>query len=186
MTFSFERFRLHLAVVVAIVGLAGAATADAQTLSAPHDTRTLPPVKAQQDGVRHIVSGATGAVERAYRAVMPQAPGADELNGLRQGQTVAVHYRARGEQGGGEQAALVGSEGLAATEGTVTDVNRRRAEVSIRFDNRKTETFRVARQDAAVESSDVSRVLIYYPNTAGEKVAHAFVRMSQEQKPQTR
>ncbi len=181
----FRRPTPRLAVVVAVLALSCVGTAEAQLLSAPHDTRALPPVKAEEDGVNLIASGAVRGIERAYRAVLPEAGRAEVLNGLRAGQTVAVHYSPSGEQGGGEQMSLVGSEGLYATEGIVTHVNRRRSEVSIRFDNRRTETFRVARQDAGLPGADASRVLIYYPNAAGEKVPHTFVRVSQAHSPRT-
>jgi hypothetical protein len=176
-------FRPLMAVIFGVLALAWVETANGQTLSPPHDTSTLPPVKAEEDGVGLIASAAARGVEHAYRAVMPEASGADVLNGLREGQTVAVHYRQGGEQGGGEQTALVGNEGLDATEGTVTNVNPRQGEVCVRFDTRTTETFRIAPHDVGLARRDASHVLIYYPNAAGEKVPHTFVRVSQARSP---
>jgi hypothetical protein len=182
----FLASRPRLAAVFGILTLVCAGTAEAQILSAPRNTRALPPVEAEADGVGLIASGAAKGAERAFRAVMPEASGAEVLNGLRDGQTVAVLYHPQGDQGGGEQMTLVGGELLEATEGMVTDVSRRRAEVSIRFDDRTTGTFRVARQDVGPEGEDASRVLIYYPNAAGEKEPHTFVRVSQARSPRTR
>lgn len=183
----FRGFGLHLAAVVGTVALGCAGTAEAQFVSAPHDTRAVPaPVKAEGEGVHRIASGVAEGVERVDRAVRPDARDAEALNGLREGQTVVVHDRRQGAQGGGEPADLVGSEGLTATEGTVTDINRKRAEIRIRFDDRTTETFRVARQDVGIEGADASHVLIDYPNAAGEKVGHTFVRVSKKASPRTR
>ena len=71
------------------------------------------------------------------------------------------------------------------TEGVVTRVDRGRRQIAIRFDNGKTETFRLTDRAAADAGKDVdqatgggTRVIVYYSDEAGHRVAHFFKKTS--------
>jgi hypothetical protein len=182
-----RQFSCWLSVAIAVVGVGFATSAGAQTMAAPQAPPSLPaPVRAETDGAYAVASAVVGGAERLYRGVRPEDRGATALEGLREGQVVAVHYRAAEERGGAESVDLVGNEGLQVTEGTVTRVNRRQETVTIRFDDHRTETFRLADQEVGAGGGDANRVLLYYPNAAGEKVGHTFARISVSQPASTR
>ncbi len=132
------------------------------------------------DGVEHayhftkdlVVHGGKGA-------------GADALDGLREGSTVVVHYTVEGAGQTAQEIDRVGDEGLKVTEGVVTRIARRRRQITIRLDNEKTETFRLTDRAAAEATKDVDqagtgapKVVIYYSDDAGRKVAHFFKKAS--------
>jgi hypothetical protein len=71
------------------------------------------------------------------------------------------------------------------TEGTVTSVDRRRKQITIRFENGTSETFRLSDRAAAEAGGDAeptatgaTRVTVYYSDEAGQKVAHFFKKTS--------
>ena len=85
--------------------------------------------------------------------------------------------------GGGQTFAVVTF--FKVTEGMVTRIDRRRKQITIRFDNGKTETLRLTDRAAAEAAKDVdqtgtgaTKVLIYYSDDAGRKVAHFFKKVS--------
>ncbi len=115
---------------------------------------------------------------------------ADPFEGLREGTTVVVHYTTHDAQQSAEEIDRVGTEGLEETEGVVTRIDRRRKQITIRYDDRNTETLRLTERAAADAGKDVdqrgvgrTRVVVYYSTEAGQKVAHFFRRASDDQKP---
>jgi hypothetical protein len=108
--------------------------------------------------------------------------GVDALADLREGTTVVVHYESRV----GGQAAVeldqVGGEGLKTTEGIVTHVDRKRGEITIRFDNGSTEKLQLTARAAAEAPTEIgqagaTRVIVYYSDEGGHKVAHFFKKV---------
>ena len=91
------------------------------------------------DGVEHVyhftkslvVHGGTGR-------------GIAALEGLREGNTVVVHYTVNGTENAAREIDRVGDEGLKVTEGVVTLIDRKRKQITIRFDygNRDISTHR--------------------------------------------
>ena len=111
--------------------------------------------------------------------------GVDALQGLREGNTVVVHYTVEGVEESAREIDRVGDEGLKVTEGVVTRIDRGRKQITIRFDNGKTETLRLTDRAAADAGKDVdqggagaTKVIVYYSDEAGRKVAHFFKKTS--------
>ncbi len=106
--------------------------------------------------------------------------GIDALQGLHKGTSVVVHYTVEGNVESAREIDQVDEGGLRVTEGIVARVDRKRKEVTVRFDDGTTETFLLT--DRAVEDAgrDVdqaggeTRITLYYTDENGQKVAHFF------------
>jgi hypothetical protein len=108
-----------------------------------------------------------------------KSPGPDALADMREGTTVVVHYETRAGQQAAVEVDQVGGEGLKTTEGMVTHIDRKRAEITIRFDNGSTEKLRLTGRAAAEAPTALgeaagARVIVYYSDEGGHKVAHSF------------
>ncbi len=128
------------------------------------------------DGVEHIYHFAKDLIVHGGKG-----SGADALEGLREGSTVVVHYTAHGAERAAREVDVIGPEGLDVTEGTVTRIDRRRRQITVRYDNGRTEVFGLTDR-AATETTQAidqvvpggTKVIIYYSDDRGEKVAHFF------------
>ena len=111
-------------------------------------------------------------------------PGVDALEGLRAGTTVVIHHTTAGSQASIDGIDVLGDEGLKSTEGMVTNIDRRKNEITIRYNNGKTETLQMTSRAAAEteagidESAEEARVVVYYSDEAGHKIAHYFKKAS--------
>ena len=107
--------------------------------------------------------------------------GVEALEGLREGTHVAIHYSTTGTKASAQEIDVLGGEGLSITEGVVTNIDRGKKEITIRYTNGLTETLQMTSR-AAAESEGVleaskkapSRVVVYYADESGRKVAHYF------------
>jgi hypothetical protein len=126
------------------------------------------------DGVEHVYRFAKDLVVHGG-----EESGIDALEGLREGSTVVVHYTVEGQQPTAHEVDRFGAGGLDTTEGVVTGIDRRRLQITVRYDNGTKETFALterAATEAAVKDAVAGdiRVVIYYSNEEGNKVAHFF------------
>lgn len=130
------------------------------------------------DGVEHVYHFTRDLVVHGGKK-----PGVDALEGLREGTMIVVHRNVSGPETSVAEIDLVGDEGLKITEGVVTDINRRKQEITITYANGTTETLKMTAQAAdendtlARSGSTRMRIVIYYADEAGRKVAH-YVRGS--------
>ena len=109
----------------------------------------------------------------------------DALKGLRAGTTVVVHYSGTGAEAAIEEIDLVASDGLKTTEGIVTNINRGRKQITIRFDNTTTETLQLTERAARDVGHDLegavsggARITVFYADEGSQKVAHFFRKAS--------
>ena len=128
------------------------------------------------DGVEHVFHAAKNLLVHGGKGT-----GIDALKGLRAGSTVVVHYTAAGSEASAHEIDRVGDDGLKISEGVVTRIDRKKKEIAIRFDNGKTETFLLTDRAAVDVGKDVdkavtgaTRIVVYYSDEAGHKVAHFF------------
>jgi hypothetical protein len=132
------------------------------------------------DGTKHVLHLAKSLV------VHGGAKGGDDaLAGLRAGTTVVVHYSGAGAAAAVQEIDLIGDDGLKVTEGTVTNIDRRRRQITIRFDDKTTETLQLTERAAQESGHDLEaaaaqagRVTVYYADEGGRKVAHYFRKAS--------
>ena len=178
---------------VALVMLAAASTAAAQSPPPVQGTIALEGtmkkfyraanvvVVATMDGVEHVYHFAKDLVVHGGKG-----SGVDALEGLREGSTIVVHYTVQGAEEAAREVDVIGGDGLEVTEGLVTHVDRGRKQVTVRYDNGKTEIFQLTERAAAETTQTVdqaasggTKVLIYYADEHGQRVAHFFRRVQQ-------
>jgi hypothetical protein len=129
------------------------------------------------DGVEHVYHFARDLVVHGGRG-----PGVDALEGLREGSTVVVHYAPDGTQQTAREIDVIGDQALKVTEGVVTRLDRRRQQITIRYNGGQMETFRLTERAAAEAPKDTDvppagKVAIYYSDDRGQKVAHYFKKL---------
>jgi hypothetical protein len=132
------------------------------------------------DGMEHMYHFAKNLVVHGG-----QGSGVDALEGLREGNTVVVHYTVSGQQEFAQEIDQLGDEGLRTTEGKVARIDRKRKAITIKFENGTTETLRMTDR-ATAESADTldqagaegTKIIVYYADEAGRKVAHHFRKVS--------
>jgi hypothetical protein len=113
------------------------------------------------------------------------AAGDEALRGLKKGTPVVVHYTTEGEDLTAEEIDRLGDEGLRQVEGMVTGVNRGDRTISIKLADGTRQTLRLSDRAAANVGKDIDRavdgtakVIVYYKDEAGQRVAHYFKRVS--------
>ena len=131
------------------------------------------------DGVEHVYHFTKDLVVHGGKGRGP-----DALEGLREGSTVVVHYTVTEAEASAREIDRIGDEGLKVTEGVVTRISRGRKQVTIRFDDGSSETLRLTDRAAAEAGKDVDqatatvKVIVYYSDEGGRKVAHFFKKAS--------
>jgi hypothetical protein len=105
----------------------------------------------------------------------------DSFHGLKEGSDVVVHYTAKGSEETAEEVDHVGENGLKASEGTVTHLDRGAKTVTIKAADGTDHVFRLTDHAAEDAGKDISagagksaKVTVYYTEQAGHQVAHFF------------
>jgi hypothetical protein len=113
------------------------------------------------------------------------AAGEEALRGLKKGTPVVVHYTTEGENLTAEEIDRLGDGGLKQMEGVVTAVNRGDRTISIRLADGTRQTLRLSDRAAAEVGKDIdaagdgtARVIVYFRDEAGQRVAHYFKRIA--------
>jgi hypothetical protein len=126
-------------------------------------------VVATEDGAEHVYDAAKDLVVHG---------GKNPLADLKPGTTVVIHYTADNTV---HEIDRVGENGLSVTEGIVSNIDRGKKEITIRYDNGKTETLLLtdrAAVDAGLALRNIpagsTRVVVYYSDAAKGKIAHYF------------
>jgi hypothetical protein len=127
------------------------------------------------DGVRHLV-------RLTHRtAVHGTAPAAeDAFDKLEEGSRVAVHYVTDGSTKTAVEIDRVGDGGLKVAEGVVVGIDRAARRLDIRRSDGSRLTLRLTDRAADAVGSDVAtktRVIVYYAENGGERVAHYFKKV---------
>ena len=126
-------------------------------------------VVATEDGAEHVYDAAKDLVVHG---------GKNPLADLKPGATVVIHYTPDNTV---HEIDRVGENGLSVTEGIVSKIDRGKKEITIRYDNGKTETLQLTDR-AAVDAGHAlrnipegsTRVVVYYSDEAKGKIAHYF------------
>ena len=132
------------------------------------------------DGMEHIYHFTKDLIVHGGKK-----PGVDALEGLREGTTVVIHETQHGAQASAVEIDLLGDEGLKITEGIVTNIDRGKKEITIRYNNGTTETLKMTTLAAAESGANIdaasgkaTKIIVYYSDEAGHKVAHYFKKGS--------
>lgn len=124
-----------------------------------------------KDGVEHVYDAAKGVVVHGAKG---------PLSDLRPGTTVIIHYTA--DNNTVQEIDRVGPGGLSTMEGIVTDIDRGKKEIAIRYDNGKIEKLKLTERAAADVGKNIgpeTRVVVYYSVEAKDKVTHYFKRLDE-------
>jgi hypothetical protein len=132
------------------------------------------------DGVEHVIHFTKDLIVHGGKGTR-----IDALNGWREGSTVVVHYTIDGSWAAAQEIDSVADDGLKVTEGVITKVNHRRKQVTVRFDDGESETFRLTDRAAVEVGTDdakaadgATKVTLYYSDETGRKVAHFLTKTS--------
>jgi hypothetical protein len=181
------------AVAVAVTGVAGASTAQ-QPPPIHGVTGTIATegtIQETYEGANKVLVKTADGLERLFhlkgRSTVHSgdAAGDEALRGLKKGTSVVVHYTTEGENLTAEEIDRLGDEGLRQVEGVVTGVNRSDRTISIRLADGTRQTLRLSERAAADVGKEIDRagdgtakVIVYYKDEAGQRVAHYFKRVS--------
>jgi Cu/Ag efflux protein CusF len=146
------------------------------------DTGTKVVVVKTEDGAEHTFhytkDATVDGADDIKKATM------DSLGGLKEGSKVAVHYTVVGGKDTTHEIDNIGDDGLKATEGTVSHIDRGAKTIAVKTADGSEQTFhltdRAAKdtgKDIAAGTDKAARVTVYYTEKAGTKTAH-FVKQA--------
>jgi len=128
-----------------------------------------------------VLDGVDHAMQFAKNLFGGKPPAVDPLGGLREGTTVVVR-EARGNSAP-HGVSREADNGLMVTEGMVTAIDRVRKNVTVRFDDGKKESLRLAGRQPAdggkeVDSAGLAEglVALSYPDDKGERIDRLFTK----------
>ncbi len=126
-------------------------------------------VVATEDGVRHVFGVGAGT----------KVHGADTLASLSRGTPVVVHYTMKGDVATSDEIDSLAAGGLKTTEGVVTAVDRVRKTITVKYPSGTSETLRLTTHAVSENGAFKGRrVIVYYTDESGQKIAHYFKRKS--------
>ena len=133
------------------------------------------------DGTEHTFHFVKGTTAHGGQDIAAGAT--DTFHGLKEGSQVAVHYTAKGTDETAEEIDDIGHDGLKATDGTITHIDRGAKELTVKTADGTEETYRLTDSAARDAGTDIAKgtekstkVTVYYTEEAGHKVAHFFKR----------
>jgi hypothetical protein len=129
------------------------------------------------DGIQHLLHITKGTS-------VHDANGDRELRDIHAGTPVVVHYTMVGAEASAQEIDDISASGLKTTEGVVTKVDRKNKTIALRLANGSTQTLRLSDRAAADDGREIAadgagqaRVIVYYGEEHGQKVAHYFTKV---------
>ena len=143
------------------------------------DTAAKTIVVKAEDGTEHTFHFLGSTV--VHGAEKTAVGAKDIFQGLKEGTDVLVHYTAKGAEKTAVEVDRVGKDGLKVADGTVTRIDRGGKTIAVKTASGAEETFQLtanATEDAGVDiakgSEKSAKVVVYYTEESGRKVAHFF------------
>jgi hypothetical protein len=110
-----------------------------------------------------------------------EAGAKDTFKGVTEGSEVVAHYTTKGAEKTAMEVDKVGKDGLKASEGTVSEIDRGTKTIAVKTADGSVQTFKMADHATEDAGKDVGRateksanVTVYYTEKAGKKIAHFF------------
>jgi hypothetical protein len=110
-----------------------------------------------------------------------EAGAKDTFKGVKEGSEVVAHYTTKGAEKTAMEVDNVGKDGLKATEGTVSAIDRGSKTIAVKTADGSVETFKMADHATVDAGKDIgkgtekaAKVTVYYTEVSGKKVAHFF------------
>jgi hypothetical protein len=171
---------LSVASLLLCGGLMAATPATPAAQNVPGVTGTIAPDSTitETDAAGHTIVGGLKALFRGKGSD-------DELAHFREGNSVTVRYARQGAAEPSGEVDRTGTDMLKTTEGVVTEVDRKRRTITIKFANGSNDTLRLADHrtvNAGRESSrgadEAATVVVYYVDPAGRRIGLDFKKAS--------
>jgi hypothetical protein len=132
------------------------------------------------DGIEHLVHLTERTVVHGGRV-----GGSEALRGIEPGSRVVVHLTQDVGHQTVNEVDRVADDGLKTIEGVVTNIDRRAKTMSIRLANGSRQTLQLTERAASDVGRDIdagaagsAKVVVYFNDEAGQRVAHYFKRIS--------
>jgi hypothetical protein len=148
-------------------------------------------IQATSEAGHTVVVKAADGIERLFHVnrrstVHSGDPAGEEaLGALKKGTPVVVHYTTDGGNLTAEEIDRLDDKGLKQMQGVVTAVNRSDRTISIKLADGSRQTLRLSERAAAEAGEDIDhvddgtvKVIVYFRDEAGQRVAHYFKRVS--------
>ncbi len=110
-----------------------------------------------------------------------EAGAKDTFKGVKEGSEVVAHYTTKGAEKTAMEVDNVGKDGLKATEGTVSAVDRGAKTIAVKTADGSVQTFKMADHATEDAGKDIgkgtekaAKVTVYYTEQSGKKIAHFF------------
>jgi hypothetical protein len=168
---------LILSVALPTIAAEQASVAEGTVSKVDSTTKTI--LVKTKDGTEHTFR--FGGRMAVHGADATSAGSKDAWHSIKSGSEVAVHYTAKGTDETAVEVDRIGSDGLKATEGTVTKIDRGAKTMTIATTDGTEETFRLLDRAAVDSGKDIgtgadksAKVTVYYTEQGGSKVAHFF------------
>ena len=169
---------LGLLLVPALLFAEGMVTAVRGTIT-KMDASTKTIVLKTADGTEHSVHFAEKTTVHGVDAA--SAGATDSWRGLKEGTEVVVHYSKQQSDQVAVEIDRVGQDGMKATEGTISKVDREGKTIVVKTGSGAEETFHMtdyaakdAGKDIAAGTEKGAKVTVYYTEKAGKKIVHFF------------
>lgn len=171
---------MHILAVMILV--AGVCMAAEDVVSAVHGTVTKVDSGSKTIAVK-TADGTEQTLKFAGKTTVHgvEAGSKDTFKGVKEGSEVVAHYTTKGSEKTAVEVDKVGKDGLHATEGTVSTIDRKGKKLAVRTADGSVETYKLADHatvDAGKEigkgAEKASKVTVYYTEDAGKKIAHFF------------
>jgi hypothetical protein len=105
----------------------------------------------------------------------------DTFKGVKEGSEVVAHYTVKGTEKTAVEVDKVGKDGLKATEGTVSEIDRGTKTIAVKTADGTVQTFKMADhatedagKDIAKGTEKTAKVTVYYTEEGGKRIVHWF------------
>jgi hypothetical protein len=177
-------------VTVAVIGIA-----DAGAGQQPPPIQGVTGTIATETSIQETSEAGHGIFSKAARLLhlkrrnaveSGNAAGDETLSALKKGSAVVVHYTTEGENLTAQEIERLADAGLKQMEAVVTAVNRSDLTIAIRLADGTQQTLRLSDRAAAdvgtgvdrAGAAQTARVIVYFKDERGRRVAHYFTRVS--------
>jgi arginine repressor len=134
------------------------------------------------DGTEHTIKFADKTVVAGADVTADAAK--DSFHGVKEGSEVVAHYTVKGSEKTAVEVDKVGKDGMKATEGTVTEIDRGTKIVAVKTADGTVQTFKMS-DHAVVDAGKgigkgtekTAKVTVYYTEESGKKIAHFFEKL---------
>jgi hypothetical protein len=141
------------------------------------DAGTKTVVVDAKDGTEHTFHYASDVTVHGAKDTKKGA--VDAAHGVEEGSKVAVHYTVEGGKETAHEIDKIGDDGLKATDGTVTHIDRGTKTIAVKTADGTEQTFHMTDRAAKDTGKDIAegadksaKVTVYYTEKAGVKTAH--------------